>query len=169
MFQKDLDRDLDKRANELERLKNQLIDKASIKKENYYFLADMIKSDENAIGFLSFVYAKKKDGIMAININKKLPTEENISHDTYPLKRPLYIYTTNKRINQNNNAICNFINYYLTTVNNYVNDVGYFAIEEPKKQSSKQALNNFLKNRCPQQSQQIPNSNDNRQIHKGHR
>lgn len=112
----------------------------------------MIASDKNGIGFLGYAF-HNKEKIKPIKINKIALNIQNIDNDSYPLKRPLYIYTTNNRINFHKNTgkengICRFISYYLSTVNNYANDVGYFPIEEPKMNEWKRAFDAFLINEC---------------------
>lgn len=147
MFEKALRTSSD-REREIEKYKGFLIDSASIKKENYYFLADMIESNENGIGFLGYAFFQNNTNIKPIKINGMVPLQQNIDDDTYPLKRPLYIYTSNNRVNYKRDGICSFITYYLRTVKNYVNEVGYFAIEEPRIPQFENDLNNFLMNEC---------------------
>ena len=107
-------------------------------------MADIIESNENGIGFLGYAFFQHNTNIKPIKINGVIPLQQSIDDDTYPLKRPLYIYTTNNRLKYRGNSICSFITYYLRTVKNYVNEVGYFAIEEPRTPQFENDLNNFL-------------------------
>ena len=65
-----------------------------------------------------------------------VPTAESAEDGSYPLARPLFIYS-DAGIMQSKPQVADFINYYLTNVNDEILDVGYFpassaAIDEAK-------------------------------------
>jgi phosphate transport system substrate-binding protein len=92
-----------------------------------------------AIGFFGFAYYFENTATLrAIAINNVEPTEETAEDGTYPLARPLFIYSDANTM-QEKPQVAAFINYYLTNVNRYILEVGYFP-------ASVQALNTAKEN-----------------------
>jgi phosphate transport system substrate-binding protein len=65
-------------------------------------------------------------------------TAETAESGDYSLSRPLFIYTT-ADIMENNQAVSVFVNYYLTHVNEEINDVGYFPASSERIMTAQQA------------------------------
>jgi phosphate transport system substrate-binding protein len=88
-----------------------------------------------AIGFFGYAYYQENEGnLKALALDGIEPTEETAEDNSYPLSRPLFIYSA-ASIMQEKPQVASFINYYLTTVNEEIIDVGYFP-------ASATALNN---------------------------
>ena len=65
------------------------------------------------------------------------PTEQTAEDNTYPLSRPLFIYS-DAGVMQSKPQVAAFINFYLTHVNEEVRDVGYFPASEEALNTAKQ-------------------------------
>jgi phosphate transport system substrate-binding protein len=74
--------------------------------------------------------------LKALSVEDVVPSAESVNDGSYPLARPLFIYS-DAAIMQAKPQVAAFINYYLTHVNEEVRDVGYFpagaAIEQAKQ------------------------------------
>ena len=57
------------------------------------------------------------------------PTADNVDNNSYPLARPLFIYST-ASIMDEKPQVAAFINFFLTFVNEEVVDVGYFPASD---------------------------------------
>jgi len=93
-----------------------------------------------AIGFFGYAYYNEnKDMLKAIALDSIAPTEATAEDNTYPLSRPLFIYSAPSII-QEKPQVAAFINYYLTYVNDEILDVGYFPASEDALNASRQTL-----------------------------
>jgi ABC-type phosphate transport system substrate-binding protein len=98
-----------------------------------------IASDANAIGFFGYAYYQQNsDQLKLLTVDGITPTAENVANETYPLVRPLYLYTTADVLAQNQAANV-FLNYYLTHVNEEIADVGYFAAADAQLSAARTA------------------------------
>ncbi len=89
-------------------------------------LAAGITSDANGIGFFGYAYFKENSQTLkAVAVNGVAPAAETAENETYPLARPLFIYTT-ADVMAEKGQVGAFVNYYLTHVNEEIEDVGYF-------------------------------------------
>ena len=97
-------------------------------------LVQGISASPYAIGFFGYAYyAENEDILQAISIEGVEPSAESVDSNTYPLARPLYIYSDCGVMNDKA-QVNDFINYFLTNVNEVILEVGYFP-------SSDDALN----------------------------
>jgi phosphate binding protein len=83
-----------------------------------------------AIGYFGFAYFLAEAGLLrAISIDAGEgavePTETTAEDGTYPLARPLFIYS-DASVLLDKPQVAEFINFYLTNVNDEIIDVGYF-------------------------------------------
>ncbi len=79
-----------------------------------------------AIGFFGYAYyAENEDVLKILSIESVEPTAASVDSGDYPLARPLFIYSTADIMSQKP-QVADFINFYLTNVNDEVVDVGYF-------------------------------------------
>ncbi len=79
-----------------------------------------------AIGYFGYAYyAENADTLKALSVEGVAPSQESVDQATYPLARPLFIYTTAK-IMQEKPQVAAFIYFYLSNVNDNIVDVGYF-------------------------------------------
>jgi len=92
-----------------------------------------------AVGFFGYAYyAENADALNILVIEGVEASGENVDNATYPLARPLFIYST-AGIMQEKPQVADFINFYLTHVNEEVEDVGYFAASDEAIQQSVQS------------------------------
>jgi phosphate transport system substrate-binding protein len=92
-----------------------------------------------AIGFFGYAYyAENQDVLRVLSVEDVEPTAESVDNATYPLARPLFIYST-AEIMQQKPQVASFINFYLTYVNEEIIDVGYFPASTEALNASKQA------------------------------
>jgi len=86
-----------------------------------------------AIGYFGYAYyLENADVIKALPINAVAPSEESVEasgEEAYVLARPLFIYSS-QSIMEEKPQVADFINYYLTNVNEIVTEVGYFPASE---------------------------------------
>ncbi len=89
-------------------------------------LVQGVQGSQYAIAFFGYAYyAENRDKLKILNINGVEPNDEHVEDGTYPLARPLFIYSTAEIMAQKP-QVAAFINFYLTYVNEEVIAVGYF-------------------------------------------
>jgi phosphate transport system substrate-binding protein len=80
-----------------------------------------------AIGFFGYAYYQENaDTLKVLSVDAIEATFETVDSFTYPLARPLFMYST-ADIMMEKPQVADFLNYYLTYVNEEIVDVGYFA------------------------------------------
>ncbi|MCX7754115.1 MAG: substrate-binding domain-containing protein, partial [Anaerolineales bacterium] len=90
-----------------------------------------VEGDKYAIGYFGYAYFAEEQGkLKAVKINDVEPTQANVDNGTYPLARPLFIYSDAK-IMQQKPQVAAFIAFYLQNLDDNIKDVGYFPA--PKK------------------------------------
>ena len=100
-------------------------------------LSQGVQGDKNAIGYFGYAYFHENEGALKLaTINGVEGNAEDVDNGTYPLARPLFIYS-DATIMQEKPQVAAFINFYLTYVDEEVIGVGYFpapdaALEEAK-------------------------------------
>jgi phosphate transport system substrate-binding protein len=99
-------------------------------------LVQGVEGSPYAIGFFGFAYYQEnKEALNVLSINGVAPTAESAEDNSYPISRPLYIYTTGK-IMQEKPQVAAFVYFFLTNVNNEILDVGYFPASENALQAA---------------------------------
>lgn len=89
-------------------------------------LVQGVEGSPYAIGYFGFAYYVENQGALkALNIEGVAPNQEDVDNGSYPLARPLFIYSDAK-IMQEKPQVAAFIYFYLTNVNDNIVDVGYF-------------------------------------------
>lgn len=89
-------------------------------------LVQGVEGDKYAIGFFGFAYYQEQAGrLKAISINNVEPKLQTAEDNSYALSRPLFIYSDAK-IMKEKPQVAAFINFYLTRVDDVIQDVGYF-------------------------------------------
>jgi phosphate transport system substrate-binding protein len=79
-----------------------------------------------AIGFFGYAYyAENTDVLKVLDVEGITPTQESVDAATYPLARPLFMYS-DASIMQAKPQVAGYINFFLTYVNEEIIDVGYF-------------------------------------------
>jgi phosphate transport system substrate-binding protein len=104
-------------------------------------LVQGVEGDPYSIGYFGFAYyLENSDRLNIIDVNGVTPTAQTAEDGTYPLARPLFIYSTSS-IMQDKPQVADFINFYLTFVNEEIIDVGYFPASD---EALNQARMNWL-------------------------
>jgi phosphate transport system substrate-binding protein len=89
-----------------------------------------------AIGYFGFAYyVENQDTLKALSIDGVAPNEESAADNSYPLSRPLFMYST-AEILQEKAQVAAFIHFYLSFVNEEIVDVGYFPAHEDDAQTA---------------------------------
>jgi phosphate transport system substrate-binding protein len=97
-----------------------------------------------AVGFFGYAYyAENEDVMRVLSVEGIEPNRETVDAATYPLARPLFMYTT-AEIMQEKPQVAGFINFYLTFVNEEVVDVGYFPAADADLNAAKVAWLNAM-------------------------
>lgn len=98
-------------------------------------LVQGVEGSPYAIGYFGYAYYQEnQDLLKAVPIEGVEPTAESAEDGSYPLARPLFIYS-DAGIMAEKPQVAAFINFYLSNVNDEILDVGYFP-------ASDEALNN---------------------------
>lgn len=111
-------------------------------------LVQGITNDKNALGFFGLAYYEEnKDKLKLIGVDNGngavLPSFETVKEGEYaPLSRPVYIYVSSKAVQ--NPAVVAFVNFYLETAGELVQDVGYIALTDQEYQEQKEKFADFI-------------------------
>lgn len=93
-------------------------------------LVGSISRDPLSIGFFGYAYyLENSDDLHIINVDGVEASAATVEDGTYPLARPLFIYS-DADIMRDNPQVAAFIDYYLTHVNDVIVEVGYFEASE---------------------------------------
>jgi phosphate binding protein len=103
-------------------------------------LVQGVEGSPYAIGYFGYAYfAENAGALKAIAINDVEPNQETVDAGTYPLARPLFIYSDAK-ILADKPQVAAFLYFYLSNVNDNIVDVGYFPAPEADLTASMDAL-----------------------------
>jgi phosphate transport system substrate-binding protein len=92
-----------------------------------------------AIGFFGYAYyAENADTLSILSVDGVEAVRENVDNNSYPLARPLFIYS-DAQIMEEKPQVADFINFFLTYVNEEIVDVGYFPASDTDLESAKAA------------------------------
>ncbi len=101
-------------------------------------LVQGIEGSPYAIGFFGYAYyAENSKQLTVLSIEGIEPSAETVDAGTYPLARPLFIYS-DPAIMQEKPQVAAYINFFLTYVNEEIVDVGYFPASAEALQKSMQ-------------------------------
>lgn len=103
-----------------------------------------IESNSFAIGYFGYAYyLGDQERLRAVAIDAGNgpvePSAETVSNGTYPLTRPLFIYTDVKTL-QTNLTTAAFISYYLQHVDEVIGEVGYFPVPDTVADEAQRTL-----------------------------
>jgi len=102
-------------------------------------LVQGVEGSPYAIGYFGFAYYQENQGALkALSLGGVAPTAETAEDGSYPLARPLFIYS-DASILQSKPQVAGFINFYLTQVNDLILDVGYFPASVEALDGARQA------------------------------
>lgn len=89
-------------------------------------LVQGVSGDQYAIGYFGFAYFEENASkLRDLAIEGVAPTAETVDAGEYALARPLFIYS-DAGIMTSKPQVADFVNFYLTRVNDVVTNVGYF-------------------------------------------
>lgn len=95
-------------------------------------LVQGVEGDEGAIGFFGFAYlVEAGDELTAVNVEGIEPSGDTVADGTYPLARPLFIYS-DAEIMRSKPQVAAFINFFLTYGEEEALEVGYFPAPEAR-------------------------------------
>ncbi len=101
-------------------------------------LVQGVEGSPYAIGFFGYAYyGENKGKLNILSIKGVEPTAANVDNGSYPLARPLFIYSA-KEIMLSQPQVAAFIGYYLTNANDMVEKVGYFPADPAALKAAKQ-------------------------------
>jgi phosphate transport system substrate-binding protein len=97
-----------------------------------------VEGSPYAIGYFGYAYYEENASrLKALAIDGVEPTEETAESNEYPLSRPLFIYSA-QSIMEEKPQVADFINFYLSWVNEEVIDAGYFPASVSALNEAKQ-------------------------------
>lgn len=103
-------------------------------------LVNGISNNPNAIGFFGYAYYQAhQDKLQTLSIEGVAPSAQTAESGEYPIARPLFLYSS-KQILKEKPQVAEFINYYLSHINEEIDDVGYFPVSEATLTQAKAAL-----------------------------
>ncbi|MFN2247532.1 MAG: PstS family phosphate ABC transporter substrate-binding protein [Candidatus Promineifilaceae bacterium] len=104
-------------------------------------LVQGVAGSPNAVGYFGYAYAAENTDILhPIMIEGVEPNNATVDANEYPLARPLFIYS-DAGIMGEKPQVADYINFFLTYVNEEILDVGYFpASDEALNQSREKWL-----------------------------
>jgi phosphate transport system substrate-binding protein len=93
-------------------------------------LVQGVEGSPYAIGYFGYAYyVENADRLKILDIEGVTPTEASTEDGSYPLSRPLFIYSADEVLSAKP-QVADFINFYLTFVNDEVIDIGYFPASD---------------------------------------
>jgi phosphate transport system substrate-binding protein len=103
-----------------------------------------IEGNPNAIGYFGYAYYQAEgDLLRAVAVDggsgPVAPGEDAVSEGSYPLARPLFVYTSAQTLEEHLAAAA-FLSYYLQSVADVVADVGYFPMPQAALGAAHQEL-----------------------------
>ncbi|HID35620.1 MAG TPA: PstS family phosphate ABC transporter substrate-binding protein [Anaerolineae bacterium] len=101
-------------------------------------LVQGVEGEKYAIGFFGYAfYSENQDRLRVISINGVAPNREHVDDGSYPLARPLFMYSA-PSIMQAKSQVAAFLDFILTYVNDEIVDVGYFPASDQALAQSRQ-------------------------------
>jgi phosphate transport system substrate-binding protein len=102
-------------------------------------LVQGVEGSPYAIGFFGYAYYHENSNRLSVlSVEGIMPSSQTVDNNTYPLARPLFLYSTAK-IMREKSQVAAFIDFYLTFVNDEIRSVGYFPANPGALKKSKQA------------------------------
>jgi phosphate transport system substrate-binding protein len=112
--------------------------------ENDTLLVEGVANNPYAIAYFGYAYFQENSTTLrAVPVDggsgPVTPSEATVGDNSYPLARPLFIYSS-PRILREHPEVAAFINYYLVHVNDEIVNVGYFPANEADLEAARQTL-----------------------------
>ncbi len=97
-----------------------------------------VEGSPYAIGYFGYAYFQEQAELLnVVSVNGVTPSFESAESGDYVLSRPLFIYS-DAAVMKAKPQVAAFINYYLSNVNEYIEEVGYFPASELALNEAKQ-------------------------------
>lgn len=124
----------------LDKNKDLLLNAANLQlSEDDNVLVQGVEGSPYAIGYFGYAYYQENaDRLNVLSIAGVAPTAATVDDGSYPLARPLYMYTT-AQIMQEKPQVAAFLNFYLTYVDEEIATVGYFPASTAALDAARQA------------------------------
>lgn len=91
-----------------------------------------------AIGYFGYAYFEENaDKVQAISVKGIAPSAETVDNHTYPLARPLFLYS-DPGVMKSKPQVASFINFFLTFVDEEITKVGYFPAPDAALDAARQ-------------------------------
>ncbi len=104
-----------------------------------------VEGSPYAIAYFGFAYYKNEESRLKIlSIDGIAPSFETAASGEYPLSRPLFIYS-DAEIMKAKPQVAGFIAYFLASVNDLIEDVGYFPASPEAQEQARKAYLDALK------------------------
>jgi phosphate transport system substrate-binding protein len=89
-----------------------------------------------AIGYFGYAYFQENAAdLQVVTVDGIEPSADTVNDDTYPIARPLYMYTAPAVI-EDKPQVAEFMAYYLNNVNDLIGRVGYFPAPDERLQEA---------------------------------
>lgn len=106
--------------------------------EDDNILVQGIEGSPYSIGFFGYAYYQEnRDKLNVLDIEGITPTQESVDASTYPLARPLFLYS-DAQVMRSKPQVAAFLAYYLSYVNEEITDVGYFPANDAALEEARQ-------------------------------
>jgi phosphate binding protein len=93
-------------------------------------LVQGVEGDKDAIGYFGYAYYQENaDKLQLLTINGVTASAATVDNNSYPLARPLFLYS-DATIMQEKLQVADYINFFLTYVNEEIESVGYFPASD---------------------------------------
>ncbi len=93
-----------------------------------------------AVGFFGFAYySENSERLSVVKVEGVEPTTEALDANTYPLARPMFMYST-ASIMAEKPQVGQFLSFVLQFINEEIGEVGYFPAPEPVLQAAAEEL-----------------------------
>jgi phosphate transport system substrate-binding protein len=108
-------------------------------------LVQGVEGSPYAIGYFGYAYfAENQGNLKALSVGGVAPSAETAENGEYALARPLFIYS-DAGIMKSKPQVADFINFYLTYVNEEILTVGYFPASASALDAARQAWLDAMK------------------------
>ena len=108
-------------------------------------LVQGIEGSPYAIGYFGYAYFEENAGkVRALSINGVAPSKETVDDHSYPLARPLFLYS-DAAVMKSKPQVSAFLNFFLTYASEEAGSVGYFPAPEAALDEARQNWQNALK------------------------
>lgn len=111
-------------------------------------LVQGVSGDKNALGFFGLAYFEEnQEKLKLVGVDDGngvvLPSYETVKDGSYtPLSRPVFIYVNSQAAKDE--AVVDFVGFYLETAGELVQDVGYIALPEADYENQRKKFEAFL-------------------------